>query len=698
MKSSAKGDLLFTLSVSILFMTSAGLLVHDLFFSGNASGGKQIGIIEMKSRTTEHRQSGSSLWQALAANSPVYNHDTVRTGEGSSAVITVFESGSIVLGEHSLVYVSVDEQKRASVSVNQGEIAVSAAAGAAEPVKISTSSGDMTISGGSVSVTETGGHTRIKPLSGSPVLARDNSGESILLDGTISIDSETGTFTPSPLTVRRPFPGEVFPARDELTDVTFSLDGTWNETDVLRLSRSRTTGGEGPQEVSEYPLAREIPVRLEAGTYRWEIPGSIEAGSFSVLRVHKPDSLRPDGGVIPAQRNVTPVLLEWNHYGEEARYVVSVFSGEDSGNPLLSRSVQTRTARVEIPGTGTFTWSVQALHGSTAIPLTSDSAQFTIEERPLAAPELPQNAEDLTSSTVRLAEGKPLLRWSAVPGAQRYESIISEDPEQRIIIAGETSRRPVLQQPEALPAGEYYVRVRTTTATETSPWSEPVKVTIKPVEALIAQAPADGERIGGDSQAIRFAWHDPNGGSSYRLSVSDDANFTALSAERQSRRNEIDITLPAGKTGTFFWKVELLDRNNRILASTPVSSFIRPKIIPVPERLSPSGKTFELSSMGPLEFTWSSQNGINGYRIAIYRSTGGIQYAVGEWTVTDTRFVLADLSILAIDSFTWEVRALGSDENGQAASSEPAQSYFRIKKNKPLPVPEIKQLTTRGQR
>lgn len=698
MKSSAKGDLLFTLSVSLLFLTSAGLLAHDLFFSANASGGRQIGIIEMKSRTTEHRQSGSSLWQALAANSPVYNHDTVRTGEGSSAVISVFDSGSIVLGEQSLVYVSVDEQKRASVSVSQGEIAVSAAAGSVEPLRISTSSGNMTISGGSVSVSETGGRTRIKPLSGSAVLARDNSGESILLDGTLSIDTETGKFTPSPLTVRRPLPGEVFPARDELTDVTFSLDGTWNETDVLRVLKSRTTGGEGPQEVTEYPLAREIPVRLGAGTYSWEIPGSVEAGSFSVMRVHKPNGLRPDGNVIAAQRNVTPVLLEWNHYGEETRYVVSVFSSTDSGSPILSRSVQTRTARVEVPGTGTFTWSVLAFHGSTAIPVPSDTARFTIEERPLAAPELSQTAEDLSSSTVRLAEGKPLLRWAAVPGAQRYESVISEDPEQRIVIAEETSRRPVLQQPETLPAGEYYVRVRAATATETSPWSEPVKVTVKPVEPLTPLAPAEGERIGGDSQTIRFVWHDPNEGSVYRLSLSDDESFITLSADKQIRRNEVDITLPSGRTGTFFWKVELLDRDNRILASTPVSRFVRPKIIPVPERLSPSGRTFELSTMEPLEFSWTGQTGIDGYRIAIYRSTGGILNAVGEWTVTDTRFELADLSMLAIDTFTWEVRALGRDENGEAASSEPARSYFRIKKNKPLPVPGIKQLTTRGQR
>lgn len=601
MKSSVNGDLLFISAVTLVFSACGTLLARDLFFTGGFRQGQQIGVIEYKTKFAEHRQSGSAVWRPLTADAPVYNRDTIRTGGESSATITLFDSTKIHLDEQSLVYLNLESEKQ-SVQLERGSVQLEAAPESDSPIALNTASGNISLTSGTLRVRETAGGLLIKPETAAVSFSSGDSGEIRSIESAVYLETETSALTPLALSVESPRPEATFVTVLPAADIVFAFSGQASETNVLAISTRRDMSAP-LHEIR--PKTPSLTIPLPEGRYYWKVSGTYEEGSFTVIRGARPEQLVPNGKRYYSAEGTTSVQLAWKKIPTAESYRVRLYSQTDESTPIQDRLVLQKNALIDIAEPGEYFWTVSALYGPDKVPFVSERASFMVEKKELTAPTTAQQGQSATISPVQLAEGKPILTWEPVPGAKAYDAYVSADPQGNNKIAESATRTNQLTLSEPLPSGSYYVHVRSRSGATVSEWSQPVTITVSPIARLTAQTPFNGETVQPDRKKITLSWSDPNKGSRYAVYVSRLSTFSETVVTATTSKNEYLYTLNPSESGTYYWKAQLLDKKGGIVSETETMSFVSPKTIPAPSRLSPTGKTFDLNALEPITFSWN---------------------------------------------------------------------------------------------
>ena len=159
MKSSKGSDILIVSLISLSFLASSLMLYRDVFLSGKSASGEQVGTVTYKNRYAEQKSTGTNLWGTLAQNAPVFNMDTIRTGSGSSATIHLDNKTEITLGEDSMVFIDLTDRK-ATLRHSGGSLVIDSSPDSS-PVTLQTASGDVTLSGGKLQVSDSADGVRL---------------------------------------------------------------------------------------------------------------------------------------------------------------------------------------------------------------------------------------------------------------------------------------------------------------------------------------------------------------------------------------------------------------------------------------------------------------------------------------------------------------------------------------------------------
>jgi hypothetical protein len=680
MKLLSKGESAFVLLVILCFGAAATALVRDITGTAELRGTK-VGTITWKDRYAEQRQEGSGLWVAAVRDGPVYNHDTIRTGENSSATIRLSNDTVISLDAGSMVYVRVDAATdRATISIKGGSIKVAQGEKAA-PVELETKSGSIALEKGAVRIT--GDETKATVRAETPAATIVSSGgtEAITLDAASNFDVANREVVAAPVSITAPGQNEYLVAAEKKAEVVFA----WSPADKpLRVTIARDSAFRKPVLEGETLASGAVQILAE-GRYWWRVEETGEIRSFTVAEGGACAPVSPVGKSFLKAGSLVSVPFAWTKRGNADSYRVDVFAEGAGDNPILQRTVTQRTTMIDIPDEGAYSWSVTAFYGPNRVAYSSEKERFSIVGASLAAPTAPTIARGIAS-------------WTPVEGAEAYEIRVS--PEETGVPAqyGAIVNASYASLKNAVSTGLWFVSIRSKAGSLTSEWSSPAKYELLPPQPLSISAPGNGAMVDGASGKVALSWVDRNDGNRYRVTISRSADLTNPAAEIAPYRPTCQFTLPKGERGgLYYWKVALLDAAGAPVSESPVSSFRIREPIPAPEQVSPvNGQQLDINALSALRLEWKPVADASFYTARLYRMTAGIPQSIGSWKSVDPIVTITDFTKLALDSFSWEVVAVKTEEDGSETRSAPAKSYFKIVQTRVLSAPSIKIMKSRG--
>jgi len=686
------------------------MLARDVLMSGRGRGGEQVGIITYKNRYAEQKISGSTLWSSLSQNGPVYNRDTIRTGPDSSAIIYLDDKTVINLEEESMVYINVSKAS-ARISLAGGSVEVGNKAGG-KSVTIETESGDIELENGSLMARKApDGEVSLRARQGTAEIR--TTGKTVSLTPETVLNLATQDLSEAEFTPLGPAVDSVLVVSDSPSPVEFTWKGP---------ALAGRTGGESGASAEllvsrdssfAKPLIREsdpvsgVRISLPEGRYFWKLSSSPDSIPFRVVRGRPPVPASPVSRefVSSASRSIA-IAFSWSRAGEADLYRIEVWKNGEREKPVVSTEVNQRKVSLEIPGTGVFTWTATALIGPDRVPFASEPASFSIRDGSPSAP----SVEAGKISGLALENGKAAASWPVVEGADRYDVILSRDPEAREIIREAASSANFLTLSEPPESGTYYLSVRAVSGDLVSPWSPPAAIDIVGTEPIVPLAPAKGAvLVLAEGESLAFSWKDGNFAGNYRLVASRSEDLSDPLVDETLSRERLSARIPADLSGTVYWKVSAVARTAANAAGdpgklpvdraaqSPVSSFRIVRPLEPPRPVSPiRGKQLDINSMKALVLEWEKQDRPYVYTVRLFRMTAGLPGLLGEWSTEDNRIEIQNLSLLAIDTFAWELSSVEKAEGEDGEMSAPITSYFKIVQKRPLAVPKIRTMKVKG--
>jgi hypothetical protein len=233
------------------------------------------------------------------------------------------------------------------------------------------------------------------------------------------------------------------------------------------------------------------------------------------------------------------------------------------------------------------------------------------------------------------------------------------------------------------------VRIRAVSGASRSGPSKPIAVRVVDPQPLRTLAPPDRSPLNPDERYIAFRWSDPNEGHRYRIILSPDSTFDHQLASFKTTARQSRIAMPADRSGAMFWKVELLDGSDGVIASSPPASFLFPLRFEDPVPIYPiDGEPVDINTSDSIRFRWNSVRGANEYRVALYQTAGGLQSLIRSWRTDQTLVVLDTFVDLSSAPYAWTLSARSMEDGQLLGQSPTVLSFFRVMQSHPLGAPK----------
>jgi len=708
MKSLKGSDVFIVSLISLSFFASSYMLYRDIFLSSASTSGAQVGTVTYKNRYAEQKTTGTNLWGTLAQNAPVFNKDTIRTGSGSSATIHLDDKTEITLGEDSMVFIDLTDQK-ATLKHSGGSLVINSPADSS-PVVLQTASGDVTLSGGKLQVSDSTDGVNLAVTGGKVRIKNDKKNTDTIVGKNVSYSILSGTTSVASAIPVSPSAGEYIDTKDELKTVTFKWD-TMPSANAAARAATGTASGEAPTGANtkiviardsafrkivteETGVASGAEIALPAGNYYWKIDGSTESSWFSVNRAGAPRLIAPVNARFARMESPLRISFSWSKPVNGELYRIEIYRSMDKSKPMISKTVNQRNVSFQISEPGDYTWKVITLAGPNQIEFASAEAAFSIEDGKLIPPAIIKSGngktdEPIQATTLAVAEKKPVASWEAVTGADSYRVVISSDIDGKSILRNVRTDTNMLTLSDPLPAGNYYISVSSATKNGTSIPSKPMRFDIvftRPVEPL---EPTIDAGTTAEKAAVTLQWKDDSGADNYRALVSASSDFSSPLVDTTTKKRTLMTALPEIVSGTVYFQIETLDAANRTVATTSAiaMSINKKTAAPVPEYPT-QGTRIEINAMESFTFKWKALSDAREYTIGLYRMSGDMQTKIGEWKTTGVLFTLEKPEILSFGNFAWDLSADGSDK---------IRSFFSIYQKNRLSAPKIRTMTTKGE-
>ena len=675
-------DKIFSAASLVVMAVTAFLLYQEFSMRIDRSGSDEIGTLTYRKKRAERRYSRQVIWEDLPQSAPVYNYDSIRTVEDSSARIHLKDGTLIDLEENTLIVLSV-ARKDIAIDFSEGSISASTALSDGRG-GIVLKSGDTSMSlKGEASLDRRGKELDLSVSSGSAEVRAGGR------RGTVR-KNERASVSGKAVSVREIRIVPMEPANNSY----YVAGGGWQ-----RVSFKWKNGSGKPlvMEVAGDARFRKILFTKDAGTsfvrgfaegtYYWRLKPAAggEAGpvrKFTVISQSPPRLVDPAAGREISCYSRKPLVdFSWTGSGRATGYRVEIsrsadFSRIDTAIPASGTSVGTDSLEA-----GRYWCRVRALYSYAGTSLVSSPSNFIIVKRKEArVPEARYPDSGASVSFLSLGSGGLVLNWDENQEISSYEVEISTDRNFRQVAVRERTPRNSYKVKKALPEGTWFWRVRGyDPAGKATPFSIASSVIVRGQSPLELRSPAEGDvipwyRSGG---SVEFRWRDPNRAGRYRISVASDARMKSLLREITVDRTSADVAgLAAGR---LFYRVQAIDGNGKVLVQGPVTSFSISALLPEPEPVYPLGNSVvNVLNMNALAFSWNPVEGATHYRITLYSYSGSYSKKLYEKVVNEAGFTLKNFAVLDTDTFYWEVQALTMKGKTVMAESQVRKSYFAV--------------------
>jgi len=470
----------------------------------------------------ERREVDSLVWDYIGMGSAVWRGDALYVGEGGLLALRLTDGGQLVVNERSLVVIDPPQPggqatiqlKSGSLSgeVGQAGLTIKLPQAAAKLQPTSIAQINVRPEGGQVVVTR--GEAQVLPTQGSALTVKGAESATVSREGQavstpLQVHLEAPAVSAS-LYFAGPSMAVTFRWQTEVPEVVFEL---FLHGDLAHpVVRARLQGAE-----------LKVPALLE-GSYQWRVQPSRDAyrqselRALTLIREEAPLPMRPTRGqILYLPEGQTSTLL-WSAQAGVTEYQVQIAATPEFAAPLLDVTVTEPRLVVKAFGPeGIYLWRVRGAVVGRAPPF-SEPIPFRLIVEPL--PEAPK----LFDPEIEVPKSKPpdrgeqglldwgwrllwgvahaaaasnavvTLRWSPVPGINRFELQIAEDAAfTKLVVTDKvTAVFYRFTPPQARP---YYWRVRSIDVKErTGLWSASKTVELG-VHAPTLQEPADDARV-----------------------------------------------------------------------------------------------------------------------------------------------------------------------------------------------------------
>jgi hypothetical protein len=285
----------------------------------------------------------------------------------------------------------------------------------------------------------------------------------------------------------------------------------------------------------------------------------------------------------------------------------------------------------------------------------SPPMRFKLDSRQVGNPRLSTGVNAFTT---------PTFIWDRVEGAAGYTIQIDDDSNFSSPVLTQAtdanSFTPTDVSNSLLPGTQYFWRVVMRRSNNVlGQWSAPMSFTKSSVAPVLLSPAADAALTGQPT----FQWttiltptEEPRlAAPLYRLQVSQDLNFSSTKINETTQATSYTPARGKGLAdGAWYWRVALVDANNRVGPYSPPQRFVKEYPQPVP--LSPVPGSIAFTT--PI-FEWAPIDGAAYYRIE-YADNPNFNRSTNA-TVDLTRFT--PLTLLSAGAYYWRVQMFDADRN-----------------------------------
>ncbi len=644
----SKNSLFVPFIVTVLFClfgaaANIWLFCRSYFMAMSRLDQTPIATITFKYKAAQRKFIDRNLWTRLVQNSPVYNGDTLHTGELSEATVHFTDGNELELSQNTMAQVFLHEDQSFGAELTEGS-AVIDSSGAENGMSFSVGGTSVEIQQGASVAAEIagdaaqGGGVALRLLNGSASVE----GAALSQEDAVIL-GKNGSVKALPLSVKSPRPDQKFLFHEgKATPVKFSWKSVRLEEDedLLLEICDKKDFAEPARRIYANGL-NDLTVDLEGGAWYWRLQ-SVNKGTTEVRNRERAASGRLQALYSPAPDLITPVndyaysyrtrnpsvRLIWSDSQYATSYLLEISKRKDMKQPVVSQRSATTSSIISTLSAGTYYWRVTPFFTVNKVGLAapSQAREFTIERRgELNAPQLLSPAAN-GSVDISTEVGPAHFSWKNENEAASYRvKIFREGRASNPLINQVTSKNflEVLPANVSLGEGKWYWSVaqiddegnESKASEERMFYAQRGKLFVRTIE------PQEGYRVANTFAAdMKFTWKQNLPGDFVNtLQVSTSPNFTTLVYQARVVGNSASSI--AFAESRYYWRIHSKNDAGMILDTQPKSFEVLPQL-DAPTVLAPLGRAV-VHPDSPYAFKWQDVDGADFYKLAIYRQSDG---------------------------------------------------------------------------
>lgn len=665
------------IAAGVVFVIFSYLLYDDsLLNRWSQRTGKVAGVISQSQNDVRQKFNSDIRWNSANQNKQVYFGDSLFTGEGSSAEITLDDKSKLQVKPNSLVVLN-QTGDQVSVGLSFGSLS-------------GKLNGKLKIAGMDTEISGKDATFELKKSSSGEMQIIPLSGELRTANGIIK---DVSTLSKNGLKQEKYFPPVLqLPSKDFKLVVQHDDERkpTSNKTVELKWTAKNLKKELFDMQLSLQPDFSEIKHQLQTASKKIQTPDLDEGTYFARVRegqsewstpvtftvqyvYPKPRLAAPEVKPLPApfiMEKPEQMIVSWKAIEGAKKYKVFIDLTKEFSAPKIYETDKTELL-LPFKQTGDYHFKVLAVDDEQRDGQSSGSKPLTVISKPVPAPEWAQNEYNFNLN----AQNEFKITWPSNPEVVTYELQWSNTPQ------FEKVKTQQIKQPEVtlknLDSGVYYIRAKSISANKhQSVWSAPLTLKFNTQSPKLQPVPTYSylpwdETDLGEAHDFVIKWDENKSASEYNIQIDTSKNFENPKSYN-SKSNQFISKINRG--GSYFVRVQPISVNNKPLSgfSTPEKlDYIVFKPMQAPEFIEPLPQMtyyYQGVKETPISVSWKKTENTLQYTLQASTDINFSHIIVQEKLATNSVVLKKTLPSGAL---YWRVRSENQERHSKWSDAQP---------------------------
>ena len=584
-----KNDISFVLPCIIIIFLASFLLYREQGKGLSGSNlGPKVGMVIMKKNQALRKFSNQIFWEKISNQLPIYNMDTIRTGNKSDALVVLEDGTELDVGENTIIIIDYSKEQ-GNLQVGEGSVQLKQAKGSK---KLSLSSGEkeITVEGGELQLTvdKNNKQLELNVSQGTANLLDGGKEEQIQKNEKLRIQKGNTSVTKQKLILLAPQDRKRIVTSQNTTKIVFRWEATKLPVVYLEISKSPNFASKIVRK--KIVQAKQSSLSLGQGTYYWRVSSFSKKKKelsnrfkFTIHGFKRSLLLNPSPNQIFTYVKEAPLInFSWSRNQLASGYSIEIAQKPSFQKIYKSRQVSNITySSFQLP-VGTYYWRIitRFRTGKQSDPPAAQRFQVIQVGADTLRPILGYPKKGTKVSQKFLKTHGIQFTWQTKPEVVKSILEIASDPDfTDIVFQKDDIQRKTYPFLEDIPVGRYYWRIK---GVETkTPYSTVASFNISLRDQLISLNPIYPPfranilpKIAKQSKGIGLAWERPEQISNYYFEVLIAKDRKLKKVLEKQKVTEPQYYLPALSPGRYYWKVWMKsNEKDELLGNTFTTQF-----------------------------------------------------------------------------------------------------------------------------